>query len=239
MGHDIVGRSDELDALNEILDPATQHPRALVLHGEAGIGKSTLWMAAVDEARRRGLRVLAARPAEADQQLAFAGLGDLFEDTVDEILPSLSPPRRRAMETALLLGEPGSSIDPRALGIAVRDALAFMAATGPTVLAVDDVQWLDASSSGALAFAWRRLNAPILLLLARRAERGGRITELERAASLNLFERIDVGPLSLGALQGLLHTRLARVFTRPTLLRIHAMSGGNPFYAIEIARGSR
>ena len=168
--------------------------------------------------------------------LAFSGIGDLFEDVVDEVFPSLPPARRHAMEAALLLGEPVSSVDPSAPSrIAVRDTLTLTAATAPTVVAVDDVQWLDESSSNALSFAWRRLSAPVLLVLARRGKRGD-ASELEHAVPPNQVECLDVGPLTLGALQELLRTRLDRVFTRPTLLRIHAISGGNPFYTIEIAR---
>ncbi len=235
MGHDIVGRDEELDVLNEFLDPTAAQPRAVVLQGEAGVGKSTLWQAAIDIALRRGLRVLAARPTEAEQHLVLSGLGDLFEGVVDEVLPSLPPARRHAMKAALLLGEPGTSVDTRALAIAVRDTLALIAATGPTVVAIDDVQWLDDSSSNALSFAWRRLDAPVLLVLSRRGDRGD-ASELERSVPPSQVECLDVGPVTLGALHELLRTRLDRVFARPTLLRIHAISGGNPFYAIEVAR---
>ena len=180
MGHDVVGRDEELDVLNEFLDPTAAQPRAVVLHGEAGVGKSTLWRAAIDVALRRGLRVLASRPTEAEQHLAFSGIGDLFENVVDEVFPSLPPARRHAMEAALLLGEPGKHVDHRALAIAVRDTLTLTAATAATVVAVDDVQWLDESSSNALSFAWRRLSAPVLLVLARRGKRGD-ASELEHA----------------------------------------------------------
>jgi hypothetical protein len=69
----------------------------LVLEGEAGIGKSTLWLAGVEAARERGLRVLSSRPPEAEQGLSDAGLGDLLEDVLEIVLPALSAPRRRAL----------------------------------------------------------------------------------------------------------------------------------------------
>ena len=77
-------------------------PSALVLEGEAGIGKSTLWLDGLDLARGRGIRVLSSRPAEAERALVHAGLGDLLEDVLEEALPSLAAPRRSALEVAML-----------------------------------------------------------------------------------------------------------------------------------------
>jgi DNA-binding CsgD family transcriptional regulator len=234
MAVEITGREEEVTALRAFFDAAGEGPASIVLAGDAGIGKSTLWLAGVEAARERSLRVLAARPAEAEQGLAHAGLGDLLGDCAAEVLPELSPPRRRALEAALLLdGERGAPADPRALAVAVHDVLVVLADRGPIVIAVDDVQWLDASSAAALAFALRRLERePVRVLLARR---GGRISTLELALPGDV-ERLFVGPLSLGAVQGVIRERLGRMFPRPTMLRLHEVSGGNPFYALELAR---
>ncbi len=102
---EIVGREEELGSLATFLEREPSGPVALVLEGEAGIGKSTLWLAAVENARARGFRVLVSRPAETERSLAFAGLGDLFESALDEVVDELPPPRRRALEAALLMGE--------------------------------------------------------------------------------------------------------------------------------------
>ena len=83
---EIVGREEELASLHAFIGDAPEGPAALVLEGEAGIGKSTLWLAGVEHARERGLRVLSSRPAEAERSLAHVGLGDLFDGR----------PRRRA-----------------------------------------------------------------------------------------------------------------------------------------------
>jgi hypothetical protein len=125
---EIVGRDEELRSLSVFLDRTGAGPAALVLEGEAGIGKSTLWLAGVEAARERGFRVLSARTAEAEQGLAHAGLGDLFEDTLELVVPALSAPRRRALEVALLV-EPstGRSVDPRTLGVALRNAVEVLA----------------------------------------------------------------------------------------------------------------
>src|SRR5215212_5050019 len=167
---EIVGRDEELASVHVFIDQARQGPVALVLEGEAGIGKSTLWLAGVEHARARGLRVLSSRPAEAERGLAHVGLGDLFEDVLDDVLPRLSVPRRRALEVALLVeGASGESVDNHALDVAVRDVLQLVSDREPLLIAIDDVQWLDHASSSALAFALRRQGSNnVLLLLARR-----------------------------------------------------------------------
>ena len=235
---EIISRDKELDSMSAFLDRPAEGAAVLVLEGEAGIGKSMLWRAVVDGARERGMRVLTSRPTEAERGLAYVGLGDLFEGVLEDVLPALSTPRRRALEVALLVEEGGAVADPRTLGVAVRSALEVLAAEGPVVLAIDDVQWLDPSSASALAFALRRLDErSILLLLARRlAESTETPDHLERAIGADRVERLHVGPLSLGAIHRLLQQHLALTLARPTLLRVHETSGGNPFYALELAR---
>jgi len=234
---EIIGRDEELDSMSAFLDRPAEGPAAFVLEGEAGIGKSTLWRAGVEAARARGLRVLVSRPAEAERGLTHAGLGDLFENVLESVLPPLPAPRRHALEVALLVEEDPHGFDPRTLGVAVRSALEVLAAEGLVVLAIDDVQWLDPSSASALAFALRRLDErSILLLLARRLGESAETSDLEQAIRADRVERLRVGPLSLGAIHQLLQAHLALTLARPTLLRVHEMSGGNPFYALELAR---
>jgi DNA-binding CsgD family transcriptional regulator len=234
---EIVGRNGELGSLTAFFDRTAERLAAVVIEGEAGIGKSTLWQAGVEAARAQGIRVLSSRPAEAERGLAHAGLGDLFEDVLESVLPTLSAPRRRALEVALLVEDAAHRLDPRTLGVAVRSALEALVAEEPVVLAVDDVQWLDPASASALAFALRRLDQQsILLLLARRLGEGAATSELERAIEGDRLERLAVGPLSLGATHRLLQARLGQTFSRPTVLRVHDVSGGNPFYALELAR---
>ena len=237
MSGEIWGRDEELRFLDAVLDQTADRLAAVVLEGEAGIGKSTLWRAGVEAAHARGLRVLLSQPAEVERGLAHAALGDLFESVLAHVLPALSPPRRRALEVALLVEDAAGGSDPRTLGVAVRSALDVLAAQAPVVLAIDDVQWLDPSSASALAFALRRLREqPILLLLARRRGEGAETSVLEDAVPSDRVERLPIGPISLGATHRVLQARLGRTFSRPTLLRVHDVSGGNPFYALELAR---
>jgi DNA-binding CsgD family transcriptional regulator len=234
---DVIGRDPELGLVAAFLGRPVEEPAGFVFEGEPGIGKSTLWLAALTSARERGFLVLSSRPAEAERGLADVGLGDLFADVVDDVAPRLSMPRRRALEIALLREAAADPIDHRALGVAVRDVLHLLGERSPVLVAVDDVQWLDPSSSSALAFALRRLPAsPVLLLLARRLGDGTAPSGLEQALQTDRVERLPVGPLSIGALHRLLYDRLGRSFARQTLLRIHERSGGNPFFALELAR---
>jgi DNA-binding CsgD family transcriptional regulator len=238
MAQEIVGRDQELASVRAFVDGADVDPDTLVLEGEPGIGKSTLWLAGVEHARERGSRVLVSRPAEAERGLAHAALGDLFEDVLDHVLAKLSAPRRRALAAALLLEDATTeAVDPRALGLAVRDALQVLAEQRPPVVAIDDLQWLDAASTDALAFALRRLDTSrVLLLLARRRAVGAEPSEIEQALGEENVRRLSLGPLSVGALHMVLRDRVHRTYARQTLLRIHERSGGNPFYALELAR---
>ncbi|MGH3071555.1 MAG: ATP-binding protein [Gaiellaceae bacterium] len=237
MAVEVVGREEELSSLYAFLDRRVGSPVALALEGEAGIGKSTLWRAAVDETLRRGTRVLSARPAESERALAHAGLGDLLGDVLDDVLPALTPPRRRALEVALLVEDAAvGRVDSRALGVAVHSALETLAEDG-VVLAIDDLQWLDASSTGALAFALRRLpDARIAVLWTRRLGEHNQGAALDDALDPRLVERVVVGPLSIGATHRILRELLARPVPRPTLVKVHEAAAGNPLYALELAR---
>ena len=205
-----------------------------MIEGEAGAGKTTLWLAAVEEARERGYRVLETRPVEAEAGLPFAGLGDLIESTLDEVLDELPQPQADALRVALLLAPPGGApLDERAVAVAVLGVLRELADAGPVLVAVDDVQWLDPPSAKVVSFAWRRLREePVGLLLAHRlgTDVTAGIAEDERISSL------VVGPLALGAVHRLLHSRLGLVLPRPALRRVHEVSGGNPFFALELGR---
>jgi DNA-binding CsgD family transcriptional regulator len=230
MTREVVGRQSELRSIYTFLDAPRETPAGLVLEGEPGIGKSTLWLAAVAAARERGFLVLVSRPAEAERAFVHVGLGDLFDGILDDVIGELSPPRRRALEVALLRNQKANDgADHRALAVAVHDTLGLLSERKSVVVAIDDVQWLDPSSASALAFALRRLDAAVLLIFARRLEP----SDLEQAVDV---ERLSIGPLSVGALHRLLHDRLGRQFARQTLVRLHEESGGNPFFALELAR---
>jgi DNA-binding CsgD family transcriptional regulator len=233
----IVGRDDELSLAAAFLKVPTDLPGALLLEGEAGIGKSTVWRHAVDLARANGFRVLETRPSESETALSFAGLGDLLAEAVGDLIPALPRPQARALEVALLLREPGvTPPDPRGIATAFLGALRELARHQPLLVAVDDLQWLDPPSLAVIEYAARRLrDEPIGLLLTRRLVGDDEPLALERALETDL-RRVTLGPLSLGSLHRLLRDRLEVTISRPLLRRIHELSGGNPFFALELAR---
>jgi hypothetical protein len=138
---EIIGREEELGAIRAFLDRAREGPGALVLSGEAGIGKTILWEVGLEEAGQRLACVLLHRGAEAEASLSFTGLSDLLASVFDEVASSLAPMRRRALEVALMLAEPGEKApDPHAIGLALLDVLRALAERGPVVVALDHVQ---------------------------------------------------------------------------------------------------
>ena len=235
----IVGREPELESLAAFLDTPLTGAGALLLAGEPGIGKTTLWRAAVEDARGRGYRVLACRPAESETKLSFAALGDLLEGAADEALPVLPEPQRRALEIALLRADAGGSPPrQRAVAVGFLGVLHALAASGPLLLAIDDAQWLDRSSARVLEFVLRRLgtSASRVLVSVRAAKLAELPLGLEGAFPNMRLQRVEVGPLSVGALGRLLRGRLDVSFPRPTLLQLHRTAGGNAFFALELAR---
>ena len=234
----VVGRGEELDAVIAFLESTAVLPGALLLEGDPGIGKSTLWRAGIEAAHELSYGVLRASPAEPEASFAFGVVGDLLEPVLDEVLAGLPEPQRRALEVALLLREPdGPPPEQETLGAALLGALRALAASRPVVVAVDDVQWLDSSSAAMLEFAVRRLaEEPVALLLARRPTARPEPERLELELPKDRRLTVPVGPLSLGALHRLLRDRLRATFPRPMLRRVHEASGGNPFYALELVR---
>src|SRR5215216_7763196 len=128
-GAEVIGREDELGSIEAFLGEL--RPSVLLIAGEPGIGKTILWESGVEAARARSRRVLAHRAVEPEAKLAFTALSDLIGGTIDTTLQSLSPPRRRALEVALLLEEPGTEApDARAIALAFLDVLRTLAAFG-------------------------------------------------------------------------------------------------------------
>ncbi|MBI4259585.1 MAG: ATP-binding protein, partial [Actinobacteria bacterium] len=148
----VIGRKAELAAAMAFLDTLPSGPAALLIEGEAGVGKTTIWNEAVRAAGGRGIRVLACRPVESEASLSFVGLSDLLGEHADTVLPELAPLQRRAIEVALLRTDPrGAPPDQRVIGAATTSVLSTLAEEGPVLVAVDDDQWLDRPTARSLA----------------------------------------------------------------------------------------
>jgi ATP/maltotriose-dependent transcriptional regulator MalT len=235
----VIGRDEELAAIEAFLGDVEQGPAALVLSGEPGIGKTILWESGVDEAGVGYAYVLMCRGVEAEASLSFAGLSELLAPVFAEVADSLLAPRRRALEVALLLVEPGEATpDAHAIGLAVLDLWRALAERGPVLVALDDLQWLDPASAGVVQIALRRLRDEQLRLLAtvRLGPDTGSPVELDRTFPASRLEQISLGPLSVGAVHTLLGERLGLELTRPELVRVWEATGGNAFFALELGR---
>jgi DNA-binding CsgD family transcriptional regulator len=228
-----VGRERELNVVSDFV--ARNSSGVLAIVGEAGIGKTTVWREAIERAHAAGSRVALARPAEAEAKLSFAGLADLLADVPEEFFVGLPAPQRSGIDAALLRRHAARAPARRVVAAAFLSLLRALATDAPIVLAVDDVQWLDPPSAGILEFALRRLrDEAVCTVLSIRSQ------EVEKSA-LRLshelrVEWLELGGLSVGALHRVLADTLGRTFSRPSLVRIAEASGGNPLYALEIAR---
>jgi hypothetical protein len=98
----VIGREPELAVLQRFLDSIPSGPSALLLSGDPGIGKTTVWKEGLADALPRNYRILSCGPIEAETRLSYTALGDLLEPILEEALPSLPEPQRRALEIALL-----------------------------------------------------------------------------------------------------------------------------------------
>jgi DNA-binding CsgD family transcriptional regulator len=231
----IVGREAELETAEQFLDRIPAGRSALFIEGTPGIGKTTLWRETVRRAGARGYRVLTTRPAEAEAKLSYSGLADLIGDLEPALFEHLPTPQRDAIDVAL--ARVSGEADRRTLFAGFISLLAALAWTRPVVLAIDDLQWLDAPSMAALEFAIRRLaGSPIGVVVAVRLADQVRPRSFEQALENSVTNHLRLGPLSIGALHHLIMARLGRSLARPTLVRIEQTSGGNPFFALEIAR---
>jgi DNA-binding CsgD family transcriptional regulator len=234
----VLSRPVESRAIADFLDSAIVEPSALVVEGEAGIGKTTLWMAGLEQAEKLGFLVLSASPAVAETVLAYAAVADMLAGVDPGTWATLPSPQRLAVDRVLLrTGTDDRATDPRAVAAGFVSLVKNLADQTPVLLAIDDLQWLDASSMQIVAFTARRLSGRVGVLGTIRTDPDG----AGAASWLQLTKpeanrRIELGPLSLGGLREVLAERLGRSLPRPTMVRIHEVSRGNPFYALELAR---
>lgn len=236
-GDVVVGDPTQQRAVRGFLDSTTVGPSALLIDGEPGIGKTTLWLAAIEQAQERGFRVLSTRAAAAESVLAYTALADLLDEVDARAWADLPTPQLLAVDQVLLRADTDTVTDQRAVAAAFLSVTERLSEQGPMLLAIDDLQWLDPSSMHVLAFAARRLTGPTGLLATVRSDPGdGAEAGWLQMPRPEAVHRIRLSPLSVADLHTAVSSRLRRSFSRPTIGRIHQVSGGNPFYAIELAR---
>ncbi|HZQ15146.1 MAG TPA: AAA family ATPase [Gaiellaceae bacterium] len=233
---EIVGRDPELELVSDFL--STSPARALVLEGGPGIGKTALWVAATDVAEARGSRVLRARPAELERALGFATLRDLVECVPDDDWNALPAVQAQALGAAVARLEATTPPAAGLLEAAVLSLFRAAARSKPLLVAIDDLQWVDEPSASVVVYALRRLGDFDARLLATcRAEPGSTLPfGLRQALDERRLLRHPLESLSEGAIRRLLHSRLGVNLPRTALHTLHEACGGNPLYALELAK---
>lgn len=220
--------------VDSFLAAARRGPAALLIEGEAGIGKTALWSAIL--ARAHGFRVLSARVTDAESVSAYTALADLLDVVDPAVWADLPDPQRHAVDQLLQHADLDAVTDQRAVAAAFLAVLERLADDGPVLVAIDDLQWLDPSSEHVLAFTARRLVGPVGILGSVRTDAdsaGITWLQLPRPDGLS---RITLTPLTVNELHAAVTERLRKPLPPPAIGRIHEVSGGNPFYAIELAR---
>jgi DNA-binding CsgD family transcriptional regulator len=231
----IVGRDREISTIEQFLRQPVEGASVLAIRGEPGIGKTTVIRETMRAADRSGWSLYTALPTEVERDMPYAALQDLLGGVADDIVRQLPGPQRQAlMAIHLREAPPPGGLDARTVGTAVLNALRADADRHPLLLVIDDVQWLDPASRGALTFALRRLEAGVRIII------GERVEDLGLGSTFDLrplpVQELLLPGISLAALYHLLRERLEHAFPRPVLVRIAAWSGGNPMLALEIGR---
>ena len=220
----LCGRSEQLAAIGRLLGGMRSgRAGALVLRGEAGIGKTALLEAAADEAA--GARVLRVAGVESEAELPFAALHALLRPALDQI-GALPGRQAAALRGAFGLAEE-TVTDRFLVGLGVLSLVAELAEDRPVLVLVDDAQWVDRASADALVFAARRLQAErAAVLAAARDEPPG--------AGLPGLPELRVGRLDQTAAEQLL---AGAGLVRAVGDQLIAEAGGNPLALIELSRG--
>jgi DNA-binding CsgD family transcriptional regulator len=225
-GLGLRGRRTELAALDRLLaEVRAGQSRVLVLHGEAGVGKTALLDYVYEQAS--GFRVARAAGVESEMELAFAGLHQLCTPMLSN-LAGLPGPQRDALGTVFGLSA-GAAPDRLLVGLAALGLLSEVAEEQPLVCLIDDAQWLDQASAQALAFVARRLLAePVALVFAVREP-----SEEQQWGGLPL---LTVGGLSSGDARALLDSVTPGRLDERVRDRIVAETRGNPLALLELPR---
>ena len=224
----VHGRAAEFARIEGFLDDVISGPVALLMEGAAGIGKTTLWSAGIDLARRRGCWVLTCRPVQSEAALSFSALGDLLESVPEQVLAGLPRPQCHALDVALLRAEPGPEPpDQRAVAVALLGVIRALADTAPVVVGVDDLPWLDRASATVFGFVARRLTGTRVGLIA--ASRTGEESLFTRSG----LPEINVEPLGDEAARDLIGRRFPAI-VRPMRERVLLEAQGNPLAIVEL-----
>jgi hypothetical protein len=223
--HSLFGREPDLELLGAFVDQAAEDGAAVLLTGEAGVGKTALVNLIASDARRRGVRVLRAAGAEFEASLSFAGLSQLLHPVLDQ-LRVLDDADRQALRMALGLRE-GRASDEQAVSNATLRLLTTVADGQSLLVVIDDVNWLDRASSAVLAHVARRVGGTRTALIA--TMRTGERTPFGRGG----LDRHELRPLAGPEATALLRARFPSL-TQHTRGRLLEEAQGNPLALLEL-----
>jgi DNA-binding CsgD family transcriptional regulator len=221
----LLGRLTERAALGQLLEAARGgHSGALVVHGEAGVGKTALLEDAIASAA--DMHVARVAGIESEMELAYAALQQLCAQMLDG-LDRLPDPQREALGVVFGL-RVGEAPDRFLVGLAALSLLADAANKRPLLCVIDDAQWLDRASAQVLAFVARRLFAEQVALVVATREPGGEFRGLPELA---------VGGLGDGDARELLASVISQPLDERVKERFIAEAGGNPLALLELSQG--
>ncbi|TWD81906.1 regulatory LuxR family protein [Kribbella amoyensis] len=228
---ELVGRAGLVERARTQLETSG----SVLLYGPTGIGKSALGRALVAERSRAGWRVLSAAPSQSEAGLPYVTLLDLLSNQLELAWQVLPDHLRQPLEVALLKASaPDTVRDELAVRLAVLHVLRRLAASGPVLLVVDDIQWVDPSSLEVLTFCARRLNEGVHMLATEQVADGDLPVMAEACPEPVL--QLEVPPLAEPDVLALLRSRLSSPLPVRTARRIYTASAGNPFMALELGR---
>ena len=190
------------------------------------------------QARERGFAVVSARVGQAEPVLAYAAVADLLGNVDPALFAELPDVQQVAVDRVLLRSSSeGPQTDHRVVAAALASSVERLAVRTPVLIAIDDVQWLGPSSQAVISFEDCRFDGRVGILVTERCDADSGTSALWlHLGRPDGLDRLTVSALSLGGLHALISARLGRTFARPTMVRIAEISGGNPFYALELAR---
>ena len=221
----LMDRVDERLRIDRLLAAVRAgRSQVLVLHGEAGVGKTALLRYLREQAT--GCRVVWAAGVQSEMELAFAGLHQLCAPLLGN-LHSVPGPQRDALLTAFGMSV-GPPPDRFLIGLAALSLMSAAADDQPLVTIVDDAQWLDRASAQALGFVARRLGADAVGLVAATRAPGDEATGLPQLA---------VGGLKEPDARALLDSVLPAPMDDQVKGRFIAEARGNPLALLELPRG--
>ena len=223
----LVGRQTESAQLSRLLTQDTE--RAVVVSGEAGVGKTALIGHLRTNAVAEGWRVVQILGVEAEAPFALGGLNQLVVG-LQELVPGLDD-QDRAVLAPVLGGDSEASLTALPLVIALLDLLTIAAQATPVLLVIDDVQWLDSVSAEVLSAVGRRLSNPRVRVVV------GRRTPYESAFSPAGWSELHLGPLDAESSAQLL-ANVGTPLTATTTAAILAAAAGNPLALAELPRSA-